>query len=154
MSVIEKPKGAPFDNGAMLPDGQYERYAVLPSGERKQFVRPYRCSYEHVGIRPRYPLRDLTEEEHARYDQYGYVKFEVYPDDSPEKAEHPSVTGRYWTEKQLASGCGVVTNMGQALSETYAADPTYYGATFCAGCGKHFPVEEFIWTADGQRVGS
>jgi hypothetical protein len=52
--------------------------------------------------------------------------------------------------------CGAVTNMGMALSETYARDPQYYGATFCATCGCHFPVGvdgEFEWL-DGQKVGT
>lgn len=51
-------------------------------------------------------------------------------------------------------GCGTVTTMGRALSETYARDPGFYGATFCCGCNRHLPVAEFVWTADGQRVGS
>lgn len=50
--------------------------------------------------------------------------------------------------------CGVVTFMGQALSETYARDPKFYGATFCANCRTHFPVSEFVWTADNEMVGS
>jgi hypothetical protein len=37
-------------------------------------------------------------------------------------------------------GCGTVTTMGRALSETYARDPTFYGATFCCGCNRHLPV--------------
>jgi hypothetical protein len=44
--------------------------------------------------------------------------------------------------------------MGRSLSETYARDPSFYGATFCVHCNKHFPVAEFVWTADGQQVGS
>ena len=51
-------------------------------------------------------------------------------------------------------GCGSVTTMGRALSETYARDPTFYGATFCVHCNKHLPVAEFAWTADGAQVGS
>lgn len=51
-------------------------------------------------------------------------------------------------------GCGSVTTMGRALSETYARDPTFYGATFCVSCNRHLPVAEFVWTADGERVGS
>lgn len=51
-------------------------------------------------------------------------------------------------------GCGGVTTMGRALSETYARDPGFYGATFCVGCNRHLPVAEFVWTADGQQVGS
>lgn len=50
--------------------------------------------------------------------------------------------------------CGTVTTMGLALSETYARDPTFYGATFCCGCNRHLPVAEFVWTLDGQVVGS
>lgn len=50
--------------------------------------------------------------------------------------------------------CGGVTTMGRALSETYARDPKFYGATFCVRCNRHLPVAEFEWTADGQRVGS
>lgn len=50
--------------------------------------------------------------------------------------------------------CGSETTMGRALSETYARDPEYYGATFCCACGAHFPVGEFRWTEDGKVVGS
>ncbi len=53
--------------------------------------------------------------------------------------------------------CGVVTTMGQTLSETYARDPHFYSGTFCCGCQSHFPVGEegeFIWVADGSKVGT
>lgn len=50
--------------------------------------------------------------------------------------------------------CGTVTTMGRSLSETYARDPKFYGATFCCGCNRHLPVAEFVWTADGAEVGS
>ena len=50
--------------------------------------------------------------------------------------------------------CGTVTTMGTALSETYARDPTFYGGTYCCFCKTHYPVAEFIWTADGEKVGS
>lgn len=51
------------------------------------------------------------------------------------------------------NGCGVLTKMGVALSETYARDPKFYGRTFCVGCNVHLPVEEFVWE-DGEVVGS
>jgi hypothetical protein len=51
-------------------------------------------------------------------------------------------------------GCGTVTTMGRALSETYARDPKFYSHTFCVRCNRHPPVAEFVWTADGQEVGS
>ena len=44
--------------------------------------------------------------------------------------------------------CGGVTTMGLALCETYARDPSFYGATFCARCSMHRPVGaegEFTW---------
>ena len=50
--------------------------------------------------------------------------------------------------------CGGKTDMGLKLCETYARDPTFYGATYCCACSAHFPVSEFKWSEDGQAVGS
>jgi hypothetical protein len=60
--------------------------------------------------------------------------------------------------------CGTVTTMAQALAETYARDPKFYGGTFCAGCRDHFPLVDrigadmkivgFAWEPDGTPVGS
>jgi hypothetical protein len=36
--------------------------------------------------------------------------------------------------------CGSVTYMGQAIAETYARDPSFYGGTFCVHCGAHFDL--------------
>lgn len=44
--------------------------------------------------------------------------------------------------------CGAVTTMGLAIAETYARQPSFYGATYCCACRGHFPVGpdgEFIW---------
>jgi hypothetical protein len=52
--------------------------------------------------------------------------------------------------------CKTSTSMPQSIAETYAADPYYYGSTFCCNCGDYFPVGiagEFIWE-DGTKVGS
>jgi len=52
--------------------------------------------------------------------------------------------------------CGSVTRMGQALAETYARNPTFYGSTFCVACKTHLPVGaegEFVWD-DGTKVGT
>jgi hypothetical protein len=38
-----------------------------------------------------------------------------------------------------------ITTMGRALSETYARDPSFYGATYCCHCHMHRPVSEFRW---------
>jgi hypothetical protein len=54
-------------------------------------------------------------------------------------------------------GCGVETRMGVALSETYARDPWFYGATYCCGCRMHRPVGvdgEFYWSDTTDRVGT
>ena len=44
--------------------------------------------------------------------------------------------------------CGAATSMGQSIAETYARDPSFYGATYCVGCKTHLPVGiggEFVW---------
>jgi hypothetical protein len=56
--------------------------------------------------------------------------------------------------------CGSETRMGQALCETYARDPHFYGGTFCCACGQHFRLRNpdgswaFVWDPDGDPVGS
>lgn len=53
--------------------------------------------------------------------------------------------------------CGRVTTMAPALAETYARDPHFYGGTFCAHCGTHYPVGaggEFVWAGTDERVGT
>jgi hypothetical protein len=132
-------------------DGQQECYLVLSEEERaKGFIRPVRQEYRHVGLaKPENELRDLTPDEHERYDQYGYVKYEKYPEGS-------NALGRFWTATDLAKidgGCKQKTHMGMALAETYAREPSFYGSTFCVTCCKHLPVAEFVWL-DGSRLGS
>ncbi len=137
------------------PDGMNESYLVLSEDERaKGFVRPVRRSYVHVGIAgPQHPLLDLTPKQRERYDGRGYVKFEAYPEGS-------NAIGRYWTQKdldQVGKGCGTLTTMGQAIAETYAREPHFYGATFCCGCHTHLPVGkdgEFVWDGTNVRVGT
>lgn len=44
--------------------------------------------------------------------------------------------------------CGRITTMGRELAETYARQPDFYGATYCAHCSMHRPVGEngeFYW---------
>lgn len=52
------------------------------------------------------------------------------------------------------STCGTITTMGIELAETYARQPTFYGATYCCGCRMHLPVAQFTWSGDGSVVGS
>lgn len=107
------------------PSGQHKSYIVLCEEERqKGFVRPYRDAYKHVG------------------------RLETIVTDGRERADQPH------EYQHRVGGCGSVTTMGRSLSETYARDPTFYGATFCVSCNTHKPVGEFVWTADGETVGS
>ncbi len=44
--------------------------------------------------------------------------------------------------------CYGTTRMGPELCETYARDPHFYGATYCAKCRMHRPIGaegEFTW---------
>lgn len=152
MSLTSDPNDPRIKRGGpdTAPVPQNEVYLVLSEEARKKgWVRPYRDQYKHVGIRPKHPTRPLNEKEQRTWgeDKNGFVLFEQYP-------EGQNPTGRYWTQAELDSGCGAVTTMGRALSETYAANPGFYGSTYCVGCCMHKRVSEFIWTTDGQRVGS
>ena len=130
-------------------NGQQKAYLVLTEEERaKGFVRPVRDTYRHVGEKPEFELRDLTDEEKERFKDCGYVKYEEYPKD-----HRGAICGRYWTEAGLKGGCNQTTTMARALAETYARQPGFYGSTFCTCCGKHLPVAEFQWL-DGSVVGS
>ena len=139
-----------------LATGMQKGYVVLSDEERaKGFVRPVRRNYVHIGPPGPDNLRELTVEEMLECAKYGYVRWEQYPE------ERSPVVGRYWTQTQLdvvkKGGCKSVTTMGQALAETYARDPSFYGGTFCAGCGSHFLVGqggEFVWDGTDERVGT
>jgi len=53
--------------------------------------------------------------------------------------------------------CGVVTTMSADIAETYARDPHFYGATYCATCRSHFPVGaggQFVWDGTATKVGT
>lgn len=138
------------------PNGQQKAYLVLSDEERaKGFVRPVRRTYVHVGRKLIGTVRPLTTEQKERYAKEDYAAYEEYPPGQP-----GSVVGRFLSTREAisikngrAGGCGVATTMGQALAETYARNPKFYGATFCCGCGKHYLVEEFEWE-DGEVVGS
>lgn len=53
--------------------------------------------------------------------------------------------------------CGTDTTMGQAIAESYAVNPAFYGGTFCCYCGQHFRLRtadgpQFFWVEpDGSR---
>lgn len=146
---------APVPNSDRRSDGQHVDHWVLCEEERRKgFVRPVRLSYVHVGIPgPKHPLRELTDDERSSYADCGYVRFEPYPEGS-------YAIGRYWTQPDLdkiGKGCGTKTSMPQAIAETYARQPGYYGSTFCCGCHAYLPVGtdgEFVWDGTDERVGT
>lgn len=155
--VRDTHTGAPTEE--KLADGQLKDHFVLcPEDRAKGFVRPYRDSYLHIGIEgPKYPTVPVDEEFRAQRDYELDPKWVVY-EEYPEGADRTGL-GRYWTQEQLdkvGKGCGGSTKMGRSIAETYAAQPTYYGSTFCARCGDYFRVGrdgEFVWE-DGTRVGT
>jgi hypothetical protein len=136
--------------------GQHKSYIVLCPDERAQgFVRPYRDRYKHVGraICGKYLHMEGNQTLGGRIDVCT-----MEPEHAGECIVFQSLSQPEAAAAQakglLSVGCGTVTTMGLALSETYARDPEFYGATFCTGCNKHLPVVEFVWTADGKIVGS
>lgn len=160
MSLTDDPKHPGLGRGSDdKPVPMNDAYLVLSAEERANgFVRPVRRSYKHVGIAgPKYPLQDITAEQKEWWkdDPDPFVKFEPYP-----PGAHGSATGRFWTQKDLdrvGKGCGTVTTMAQALAETYARKPSFYGATYCCGCSMHRPVGEageFVWVGTTERVGT
>lgn len=62
--------------------------------------------------------------------------------------------GRLAGDGVRAGGCGSDTTMGLSIAETYARDPGFYGGTFCVKCGKHLPLNEFVWADSDEVVGS
>lgn len=81
------------------------------------------------------------------------------PPDSEHKKQHETylVLSKEEREKgfvrplrrsYLHQVCGMVTTMSNSIAETYARQPSFYGATYCYFCGQHRPVGqngEFVW---------
>jgi len=152
---VNKPKGEGEQN---------ESYLVLSEEERsKGFVRPYRNTYVHVGrnITNHWKSihRLLTEEETSKFTDRKYVAvMTVLTDD-----EGKFMGGAYVTKEQLEKwkkgeregGCGCSTTMVREIAETYARNPSFYGATWCMCCKEHIDVGEFIWDdGSNETVGS
>ena len=78
-------------------------------------------------------LREIIKEGPLKGQQADYL---VLSEDERAKGFVRPVRQRYVHRR-----CGVVTQMGLALAETYARDPKFYGLTFCVGCGAHLPLQ-------------
>lgn len=164
MSLTTDPNDPRLGHGVdNEPVPQNEVYLVLSEEERaKGFVRPVRNSYVHVGRSMQYYKgihRMLTEEEMKEYENKGknYVAILTVMT----KEDGSFLGGTYVTQEELEAyqfgrrigGCGGTTTMGDALAETYARDPNFYGSTYCVYCRKHLPVQEFVWAGTDITVG-
>lgn len=150
-------KNDPCLNEGRKEVGQNSCYLVLSEEERaKGFVRPVRRTYLHKG---RYygDGVEMLEEETTLENGKKYVALANIMMDGKK------LGATYITQKELdqynktsgyIGGCGAATTMGQALAETYARDPSFYGATFCVGCNRHISVVEFVWDGTDEKVGS
>lgn len=111
--------------------------------ERQQLVSgaPVPEDRSHTQLKPNGQQQDyvvLSPEERAK----GFVK-----------PLRNSYVHAFPSELDRQIGCGVETKMGPAIAETYARNPRFYGGTFCVGCGRHFPLKEFIWCGGGELDG-
>lgn len=141
-------------------EGMNEVYLVLSEEERaKGFVRPVRQSYVHVGrevcgrIIPSEEWGEAEPPPGKKYvcsmEPMHEGECRIWAPADPEALKRLERTG-------MLGGCGVVTRMGLALSETYAREPSFYGATYCCGCRTHLPVGadgEFVWDVNGAHAG-
>ncbi len=158
---LAAPKTTLTDGSPVTPDhkdinpatGMQKGYVVLSEAERaKGFVRPVRTKYVHTGKAYGKKLRSLTPEEHKSFNSDGNGG--IYDDPWIWAEELPEGRRQLYTEKDMEKGCGAVTIMNQALAETYARNPRFYGGTFCVGCKAHLPLAEFRWDGTDEVVGS
>lgn len=125
-----------------------EAYLVLSDEERaKGFVRPVRKAYQHVGV-------DCSCGLATRQQEWRDLRLGEFPAAADPRNAYP--TG-HLPGCAYRRGCGTVTTMADAIAETYAREPSFYGATYCCGCRTHLPVGllgEFVWDGTVERVGT
>lgn len=122
-------------------EGRNKVYLILSDEERARgFIRPVRRSYEHVGVTICGKEKKFDGDPNTYY--------------CKSKPGHEGECGPAYRDKNGIRGCGAVTTMAVEIAETYARKPDFYGLTFCVGCNKHLPVEEFVWEGTNEKVGS
>ncbi len=169
MALTSDPQDSRLIEGQKNSTGQHSIYLVLSEEERSNgFVRPYRDAYIHKGHEGYVVCGknlQILSNDHEYADKYYAVMCCALPDSKIlHKEDGSCISGTYLTKEQYEEamsghynrkkGCGTLTTMGRALSETYARNPKFYGATFCCGCNKHLPVDEFTWKNTNELVGS
>ena len=140
---------------------QNKAYLVLSEEEIAQgFVKPVRNRYVHVGSNQNVNWKNihriLDEDEKKEYSDKGYVAvMTVIMNDDGSFKGGTYVTQEEldaWKNHKLIGGCGTKTLIAREIAETYARDPHFYGSTWCMGCGKHLPVNEFIWDDGSEEL--
>lgn len=140
---------------------QAKVYLVLSDKEKaKGFIRPVRDTYVHVGKELPHlsmgVLEELSKEDIEKYKSEEWVALFKYNDTT-------NGLGKMCTQKEVdlikagkrrTGGCNMPTRMGISIAETYARQPGFYGFTYCTGCNKHLPVEQFAWQGTDYTVGS
>lgn len=156
MSLTTDRNDPRLKEGQKNETGQHEVYLVLSDEERaKGFVRPVRKTYVHVGRLYDHGVELLAKPYNSNGKTY-VATANIFSDGK-------KLGGTFITQEELnqynntggfIGGCGTATTMGQALAETYARNPSFYGATFCCGCNRHIGVHEFFWEGTKETVGS
>lgn len=160
MSLTTDPNAPCLGRGVDKEEvGQNECYLVLSEEEiKKGYVRPVRTKYEHRGkdLRSFGIPKILSAEIQEDYKEQGYY---AYAEALPEYREKTHCIGSYLSRYDFetykdgfAGGCGVETRMNETIAQTYARQPSFYGATYCMGCKKHLDVREFVWSDNPDQV--
>jgi len=162
MSLTTDPN-SPCINTPKGEGQQNECYLILSEEERaKGFIRPYRNQYIHIGknIKSHWKsiYRILNEEEKNEHKEKYVAIMTVLTDEEGNFKGGAYVTQEQldkWKKGEQDGGCGGKTIMAREIAETYARNPSFYGATWCMNCKKHIDVNEFIWDdKSGETVGS
>jgi hypothetical protein len=135
------------------PRPQNDCYLILSEEERaKGFVRPVRHQYVHRGRRVCGKPKMIKE-----YSDMPHVCV-LPPNHNGECSVWQAVaTGKLVDRLKRTGylgGCDAITRMSNAIAETYAREPTFYGYTYCTLCSEHLPVDEFEWDGSDAKVGS
>lgn len=139
-------------------NGQNKAYLIMTDEElSKGYVRPFRDTYIHKGRKyENAPV--LLSENHTFQDRVYIATIPVLKDEDGKVIGSSYLTKKeydQWYETGgFIGGCGGKTTMARKIAETYAVNPKYYGATFCAFCGQHLSVNEFVWDGTDELVGS
>lgn len=129
-----------------IEDNQREEFKKIVDGMKKATPPVDRSKQQLVSGAPR-PADDSHTELKENGQQKDYVVL------SPEERAKGFV--RPVRRSYIHTVCGGDTRMSQEIAETYARDPKFYSGTFCCACGKHFPLDQFVWKdAPNEQVGS